>query len=39
MTSRCSIRISRKTQSGSFRYPSAAEVAAVLHGKRQADGS
>jgi hypothetical protein len=39
MTSRYSIRRSRKTQFGGYRYPTAAEVAAVLHGKRQADGS
>ena len=39
MTSRYSIRRSRKSQRGGLRYPTAAEVAAVLLGKRQADGS
>jgi hypothetical protein len=38
MTSRYSIRRSPKSQCAGFRYPTAAEVAAVLRGKRQADG-
>ena len=39
MTSSYSNRLKRKSPSGDFRYPTAAEVAAVLRGKRQADGS
>ena len=31
-------RLRRKSPSGDLRYPTAAEVAAVLRGKRQADG-
>jgi hypothetical protein len=40
MTSCYFSRLARKQPTlGSARYPTAAEVAATLHGKRQADGS
>jgi putative DNA primase/helicase len=39
MTGVYSNRLQRKSPSGDFRYPTAAEVAAVLRGKRRADGS
>lgn len=39
MTNRCSSRLARKEPThGLARYPTAAEVAAILRGKRQADG-
>jgi hypothetical protein len=39
MTGVYSNRLPRKSPSGDLRYSTAAEVAAVLRGKRQADGS
>ena len=39
MTSMDSSRLPRKPPNGGFRYPTAAEVAIVLRGKRPADGS
>ena len=39
MTSSYFIRRSRPSQYSGLLYPTAAEVAAVLHGKKQSDGS